>query len=109
MTTNVSYAGNYADDTGMFYGMKFFNDYLMEAGLFGNVQSELLMEKDKNVFTLRQGWGFPRRVYFNGEECMLPPPDEYPFLPNSAHQLCSSAILKLAASVLLMLWWWCVW
>lgn len=68
----------------MFYGMKFFNDLLMEAGQFGNVQSEVLLQKDANTFTFREGWAFPRKVYFNGEECMLPSPDSYPFLPNSA-------------------------
>lgn len=64
--------------------MKFFNDILMEAGPDGNVQSELILEKDKNTFTFNQGWAFPRKVYFNGDECMMPPPDEYPYLPNSA-------------------------
>ena len=68
----------------MFYGTKFYNDLLMEAGPFGNVQSEVLLQKDKNTFTFKQGWAFPRKVYFNGDECMLPPPDEYPFLPSSA-------------------------
>ncbi|KAE9595264.1 hypothetical protein Lal_00018870 [Lupinus albus] len=72
------------NDTGMFYGMKYFNDLLMEAGPSGNVQSELLLRKDKDTFTFKQGWAYPRKVYFNGEECMLPPPDTYPFLPNSA-------------------------
>lgn len=74
----------HTDDTGMFYGMKFYNDLLMEAGPFGNVQSEILLRKNKDTFSLKQGWGFPRKVYFNGDECMLPPPDTYPFLPNSA-------------------------
>lgn len=69
----------------MFYGLKFFNDLLMEAGPFGNVQSEVLLQKDKNTFTLKEGWAFPRKVYFNGDECELPPPDAYPYLPNSAH------------------------
>ncbi|PKI32479.1 hypothetical protein CRG98_047141 [Punica granatum] len=72
------------NDTGMFYGTKYYNDLLMEAGPFGNVQSELLLQKTKETFTLKQGWAFPRKVYFNGDECMLPPPDSYPFLPNSA-------------------------
>ncbi|KAG6396151.1 hypothetical protein SASPL_142293 [Salvia splendens] len=74
------------NDTGMFYGMKFYNDLLMEAGQFGNVQSEVLLQKDKDTFTFKEGWAFPRKVYFNGEECMLPPPESYPFLPNSAPQ-----------------------
>ncbi|KAM7278724.1 hypothetical protein ACFE04_005858 [Oxalis oulophora] len=71
------------NDTGMFYGMKYYNDLLMEAGPSGNIQSEVLMRKNKDTFTLKQGWAFPRKVYFNGEECMLPQPDQYPYLPNS--------------------------
>lgn len=63
--------------------MKFFNDLLMEAGPTGNVQSEVLLQKDQNTFTFKQGWAFPRKVYFNGDECILPPPESYPFLPNS--------------------------
>lgn len=91
-----------ADDTGMFYGMKFYNDLLMEAGPLGNVQSEVLMQKDKNTFTFKQGWAFPRKVYFNGDECRLPPPDAYPSLPNSG-RVNSVSILKMAASVLLIM------
>ncbi|MBA0656745.1 hypothetical protein Goklo_009080 [Gossypium klotzschianum] len=63
------------NDTGMFYGMKFYNDLLMEAGPQGNVQSEVLLGKNKDTFTFKQGWAFPRKVYFNGDECLLPPPD----------------------------------
>nr|AFK41846.1 unknown [Lotus japonicus] len=72
------------NDTGMFFGMKYFNDLLMEAGPSGNVQSEVLLQKDMDTFTLKQGWAFPRKICFNGEECMMPSPDTYPFLPNSA-------------------------
>ncbi|KAF8090179.1 hypothetical protein N665_0483s0018 [Sinapis alba] len=72
------------NDTGMFFGTKFYNDLLMEAGPSGNVQSEVLLQKDEKTFTFKQGWAFPRKVYFNGDECMLPPPDAYPFLPSSA-------------------------
>ena len=68
----------------MFYGLKFYNDLLMEAGPFGNVQSEVLMRKDANTFTFSQGWAFPRKIYFNGDECKMPPPDSYPYLPSSA-------------------------
>ncbi|KAI9381138.1 hypothetical protein POPTR_015G060200v4 [Populus trichocarpa] len=73
-----------ANDSGMFYGVKFFNDILMEAGPDGNIQTELILQKDKNTFTLNKGWAFPRKVYFNGDECMMPLPDDYPYLPNSA-------------------------
>ncbi|MCI15409.1 COBRA-like protein 4-like, partial [Trifolium medium] len=67
-------------DTGMFYGVKFFNDILMEAGKSGYVQSEVLLLKNKETFTFSQGWAFPRRVYFNDDECIMPSPDSYPFL-----------------------------
>ncbi|CAL5441962.1 unnamed protein product [Camellia sinensis] len=72
------------NDTGMFYGMKFYNDLLMEAGPLGNVQSELLLQKNKETFSFKQGWAFPRKIYFNGDECKFPPPDAYPSLPNNA-------------------------
>lgn len=86
----------------MFYGMKFFNDLLMEAGPSGNVQSEVLLRKDQDTFTLKQGWAFPRKVYFNGEECMMPPPDTYPYLPNSATVNFPSFIFSLL--LLLVVW-----
>ncbi|CAN1311927.1 COBRA-like protein 4 [Linum perenne] len=91
------------DDTGMFYGTKFYNDLLMEAGPFGNVQSEVLLMKDKNTFTFKQGWAFPRKVYFNGDECMLPPPDSYPFLPNAAFTTPVPFLTLITAFFLLML------
>ncbi|KAF8037455.1 hypothetical protein BT93_B0373 [Corymbia citriodora subsp. variegata] len=72
------------NDTGMFYGIKFFNDLIAEAGPDGNVQSEIILQKDAYTFTLKEGWAFPRKIYFNGEECMMPSPDQYPHLPNSA-------------------------
>jgi len=94
-----------ADDTGMFYGMKYFNDLLMEAGPTGNVQSEILLQKDKDTFTLKQGWAFPRKVYFNGEECMLPPPDTYPILPNSAPvNLLNFPVFIFTMLVMLAVW-----
>ncbi|KAL0343775.1 UNVERIFIED_CONTAM: COBRA-like protein 4 [Sesamum angustifolium] len=95
------------NDTGMFYGMKFYNDLLMEAGPFGNVQSEVLLQKDQNTFTLKQGWAFPWKVYFNGEECMLPPPDAYPFMPNSAHlsrAFISVSMFSTVVLSLIMMW-----
>lgn len=87
----------------MFYGTKFYNDLLMEAGPFGNVQSEVLLQKDQNTFTFKQGWAFPRKVYFNGEECMLPPPDTYPFLPNSANGNLIGYSTHIVSAVLLLL------
>ncbi|XP_057860812.1 COBRA-like protein 3 isoform X2 [Cryptomeria japonica] len=72
------------NDTALFWGIKFYNDMLMHAGSMGNVQSELLLKKDKETFSFKQGWAFPRRVYFNGDDCVLPPPDAYPTLPNDS-------------------------
>ncbi|KAI4366719.1 hypothetical protein MLD38_022560 [Melastoma candidum] len=89
------------NDTWMFYGMKYYNDMLMQAGPSGNVQSEVLLRKDKNTFTFKEGWAFPRRVYFNGDECLLPPPDTYPYLPNSANRIFSTSS-ALGTSLLLL-------
>lgn len=61
-----------ADDTGMFYGIEYYNDMLLQAGETGNVQSELLMQKDAGIFTFREGWAFPRKISSNGEDCVLP-------------------------------------
>ncbi|KAJ8485405.1 hypothetical protein OPV22_017890 [Ensete ventricosum] len=90
------------NDTGMFYGMKYYNDLLMEAGAYGNVQSEVLLRKNADAFTFKQGWAFPRKVYFNGDECMLPPPDVYPYLPNSS-PLSDRVVLHNRAAPLLAL------
>lgn len=68
----------------MLWGVKFYNDLLTQAGPLGNVQSELLFRKDASTFTFEKGWAFPRRIYFNGDNCVMPPPDAYPWLPNSS-------------------------
>lgn len=87
----------------MFYGMKFFNDLLMEAGPAGNVQSEVLLEKSQDTFSLNKGWAFPRKVYFNGDECMLPSPDTYPHLPNSAPVSSTVTTSIIVASVIYLI------
>lgn len=75
----------------------------MEAGPLGNVQSEVLLQKNKETFTLKQGWAFPRKVYFNGDECKLPPPDAYPVLPNSAKGNAASYFSLVAPALLIIL------
>nr|APR63662.1 phytochelatin synthetase-like protein 6 [Populus tomentosa] len=72
----------YINDTGMFWGLPFYNDILLQEGKNGNLQTEILLRKDPEIFTFREGWGFPRKIQFNGDECVMPPPDEYPSLPN---------------------------
>ena len=91
----------------MFYGIKFFNDVLMEAGPDGNVQSELILQKDAYTFTLNEGWAFPRNVYFNGDGCMMPLPDSYPHLPNSvplANPIPTTLIASVMAIFFLVYW-----
>jgi hypothetical protein len=91
------------DDTAMLWGVKFYNDLLMQAGPIGNVQSELLFRKDSN-FTFDKGWAFPRRIYFNGDNCVMPPPDAYPWLPNAgSKQKISFLALVMASLVALVL------
>ncbi|KAJ3673089.1 hypothetical protein LUZ60_006463 [Juncus effusus] len=74
------------NDTAMFWGIKYYNDLLMQAGPDGNVQSEILFQKDPS-FSFSKGWAFPRRIYFNGDNCVMPPPDQYPMLPNSSPRI----------------------
>lgn len=81
MTDPIWFSGS-IDDTAMLWGIKFYNDLLMQAGPLGNVQSELLFRKDTSKFTFEKGWAFPHRIYFNGDNCVMPPPDSYPWLPN---------------------------
>ncbi|KAK2986297.1 hypothetical protein RJ640_021866, partial [Escallonia rubra] len=85
------------NDTAMLWGVKFYNDLLTQAGPLGNVQSELLFRKDKSTFTFEKGWAFPRRIYFNGDNCVMPPPDAYPYLPNPGSRLETSLLTLLMA------------
>lgn len=82
----------------MLWGVQFYNDFLSSAGEFGNVQSELLFRKDASTFTFDKGWAFPRRIYFNGDNCVMPPPDAYPWLPNATSKLVSSLLTAAIAS-----------
>lgn len=75
----------------------------MEAGPQGNIQSELLLEKDAQTFTFKQGWAFPRKVYFNGDECMLPPLDAYPYLPNIAPVKVKRKVLTFLAPITVLI------
>ncbi|KAK8940405.1 COBRA-like protein 1 [Platanthera zijinensis] len=72
------------NDTGVFWGIKHYNEMLLQQGEFGNVQTEILLKKDPAAFTFQGGWPFPRKILFNGQECVMPTPDEYPSLPHSS-------------------------
>ncbi|KAM3380847.1 COBRA-like protein 1 [Capsicum galapagoense] len=90
------------NDTAMFWGIKYYNDLLMQGGPYGNVQSEILLRKDKSKFTFEKGWAFPHKVYFNGDNCVMPPPDVYPYLPNaSSHS--GLILLHCLATILISL------
>ncbi|KAE8698644.1 COBRA-like protein 1 [Hibiscus syriacus] len=93
----------FINDTGMFWGIKFYNDMLLQEGAGGNVQTEMLLQKDPGMFTFREGWGFPRRILFNGDECVMPPPDQYPRLPNIGQHDAKFSIVAIFFSLLLMM------
>uniref|UniRef100_A0A453DUK3 COBRA C-terminal domain-containing protein n=1 Tax=Aegilops tauschii subsp. strangulata TaxID=200361 RepID=A0A453DUK3_AEGTS len=90
------------NNIGMFYGLKLYNDMLMEASPFGNVESEVLMRKDNKTFPFSQGWAFPPKIYFNSDECKMPPPNSYPYLPNSVAP-CSSIITPASTYLMLLM------
>ncbi|CAB4321136.1 unnamed protein product [Prunus armeniaca] len=74
----------FRDAVALFWGIAFVNEELIatdEDGV-GSVSTEILLEKDSESFTFKNGWAFPRRVYFNGENCEMPLPDTFPMLPN---------------------------
>ena len=69
----------------MFWGIQYYNDMLLKSGERGNVQTEMLLHKDKGIFTFKEGWAFPRKISFNGDQCVMPPPDQFPRLPSTGH------------------------
>ncbi|KAJ8553734.1 hypothetical protein K7X08_024412 [Anisodus acutangulus] len=91
------------NDTAMFWGIKYYNDLLMQSGPSGNVQSEVILQKDKSKFTFENGWAFPHRVYFNGDNCVMPPSDAYPYLPNSSAHSALTLIHALAAILIFLI------
>ncbi|KAK6945644.1 COBRA, plant [Dillenia turbinata] len=91
------------NESGVFFGIQSFNDLLLQSGETGNVQTEMLLHKDAGIFTFREGWGFPRKISFNGDECVMPPPDEYPRLPNGGLRFKSRPWMGFFSSLLLVL------
>ncbi|KAI4343991.1 hypothetical protein L6164_011269 [Bauhinia variegata] len=86
------------NNTGILWGVKFYNDLLSQAGPFGNVESELIFRKDNSTLTYDKGWAFPRRINFNGDNCVMPPPDSYPCIPNASSNLVFSLLTTVIAS-----------
>ncbi|XP_020695494.1 COBRA-like protein 7 isoform X2 [Dendrobium catenatum] len=101
---------NTINDTGVFWGIKYYNDLLLQQGEFGNVQTEILLKKDPAIFTFQGGWPFPRKISFNGQECVMPTPDEYPSLPRGSTaspppdgHLCHGLALLVSFTVFLLI------
>ena len=76
----------YADEVALFWGITYYNNELLQADdkKLGSLTTDILLDKDSKTFTLSNGWAFPRRIYFNGENCEMPLPDTYPMLPNGS-------------------------
>uniref|UniRef100_A0A7N0RFR2 COBRA-like protein n=1 Tax=Kalanchoe fedtschenkoi TaxID=63787 RepID=A0A7N0RFR2_KALFE len=92
------------NDTGMFYGLKYYNDMLLQSGANGSVQTEMLLHKDPGVFSFEDGWAFPRKVSFNGLDCVMPSPEEFPKLPRRA--IGTSAAATIGRGGRLSYWVW---
>lgn len=77
---------NFADKVALFWGIRYYNEELLQVidRKLGSVNTEVLLEKKPNKFTFNNGWAFPRRIYFNGENCVMPLPETYPTLPNGS-------------------------
>ncbi|KAL7617705.1 hypothetical protein Lser_V15G00570 [Lactuca serriola] len=87
------------NDTGMFYGVEELdNDHLLEAA---SVHSEMILQKNRTTFSLNRGWAFPHKVYFNGDECIMPLPVSYPSLPNSVLPLLYVGRMAIIIQVLI--------
>ncbi|TYJ03433.1 hypothetical protein E1A91_A12G027400v1 [Gossypium mustelinum] len=91
------------NDSGMFWGVEYYNDMLLQEGEVGNVQSEMLLHKDEGIFSFREGWVFPRRILFNGDECVMPPPDDYPRLPKNTARAASFTLSIIFSSLFMLL------
>ncbi|KAF5185401.1 Cobra-like protein [Thalictrum thalictroides] len=79
----------FADEVAVLWGLKNWNEMLLQ-GTYdqeGSVSTEILMDKKDDSFTFKNGWALPRRIYFNGENCQMPLPDDFPRLPNSSCSL----------------------
>ncbi|BAT77556.1 COBRA-like protein [Vigna angularis] len=77
------------DGVSLFWGIDYYNNELLHSdkAKVGIVTTEILLDKDPNSFTISNGWAFPRRIYFNGDNCEMPLPDSFPMLPNRSSTL----------------------
>ncbi|CAI9765311.1 unnamed protein product [Fraxinus pennsylvanica] len=90
------------DDIGVFNGIQFYNEMLLQAGANGNLQTEILRHKDTGIFSFREGWAFPKKISINGEQCVLPSPQDHSRLLNAASKSCAPATSRIILSLLLL-------
>lgn len=92
------------DDVALFWGLEFYNTVLLQASEKqpGSVTTEILLSKDRDSFTFNNGWAFPRRIYFNGENCAMPLPDDFPTLPDASSTALKHSTLLLLPLILLL-------
>ncbi|KAK7302347.1 hypothetical protein RJT34_13234 [Clitoria ternatea] len=91
-----------SNDIGMLWGLHYYKDMWLAHGDNGNVQIEVLLRKDAGEFSFKDGWTFPRKILFNGDECVMPSPDTYPRLPNTAHVATKSPLILLFSIIILL-------
>ncbi|CAL0300774.1 unnamed protein product [Lupinus luteus] len=89
------------NDTGMFWGLEYYNEMLLTHGKNGNVQTEILLHKNKEEFSFEEGWAFPRKISFNGDECVMPSPDHYPSLPDNAAHITTTTTTTTTSFIVL--------
>ncbi|KAK1297191.1 COBRA-like protein 2 [Acorus calamus] len=66
-STTLQTSGD-ADEVALFWGFKYYNTDLLQVieDEPGSVTTEMIIRKDANTFTLRNGWAFPRRSTSTG-------------------------------------------
>lgn len=104
--------GTLADEVALFWGIDYFNTILLQADgdQVGSLNTEILLNKDTDSFTLSNEWAFPQRIYFDGENCIMPPPHTFPALPNGISSLkptyCKIILLIVFTFITLVTWFW---
>ncbi|KAK9287238.1 hypothetical protein L1049_015651 [Liquidambar formosana] len=66
-TVGIAVMGPLAEEVALLWGIENYNQALLRADekQVGSVTTEILLAKDSDSFTLRNGWAFPRRIYFD--------------------------------------------
>ena len=102
--------GTLADEVALFWGITSIPSCCRLMGIKSVHWTQILLNKDTDSFTLSNGWAFPWRIYFDGENCEMPLPDTFPELPNGISSLkptyCKIIILIVFTFITLVTWFW---